>query len=65
MNDFYGFLMEFSQGTTPRKEHLERRYTPEKLIEAIEKGYIIECGRTSEGEPKYSITALGKEVRDK
>lgn len=65
MSDFYGLLMEFSQGTTPRKEHLERRYTPEKVHEAIDKGYIKECGKTSEGETMYMITSLGKEMRDK
>ncbi|MBQ3138642.1 MAG: hypothetical protein IJN11_10990 [Oscillospiraceae bacterium] len=64
MNDFYGFLMEFSQGTTPRKEHLERRYSAEKVQEALDKGYIIEYGKTSEGETKYMITSLGKQIRD-
>lgn len=65
MKDFYGFLIEFSQGTTPRKEHLVRRYSEDKLQEALEKGYIKEYGKTSDGEPMYAITDLGKEIRDK
>ena len=65
MNDFYGFLMEFTNGTTPRKEHLVRRYSEEKIQESLEKGYIKEFAETSEGEIMYIITSFGKEIRNK
>lgn len=65
MENFYGFLMEFTNGTTPCREHLLRRYSSKTIQEAIEKGYIQEYGKTSDGDIKYIITTLGKEMRDK
>ena len=64
MNKFYGFLMEFSRGTTPCREHLIKRYSSEMITEALEKGYIFECGKNEYNDIKYSITELGKKVRD-
>jgi hypothetical protein len=32
--------------------------------EAIDNGYIVECGKTSDGEKMYAITPNGKSVRD-
>ncbi|MCR5478639.1 MAG: hypothetical protein K6F27_02115 [Ruminococcus sp.] len=65
MNNLYGFLMEFTKGTTPRKEHLVRRYSEEMVKEALENGYITEYGKNNDGEMMYMITSLGKEFRDK
>ena len=61
---WYKFLMEFSRGTTPRRSHLVRRYSEETFLEAIDNGYIVKCGETSEGEPMYTITQKGRSVRD-
>ncbi len=64
MTSWYGFLLEFTKGTTPRRSHLTRRYSEGMVQEAIDNGYIVECGKTSDGEKMYAITPNGKSVRD-
>ena len=64
MTKWYGFLVQFSQGTTPRRSFLVRRFSEEMVQEAIETGLIVEWGKTSDGEVMYAITAKGKDERD-
>lgn len=63
-NEWYRFLMEFTKGTTPYRGYLVRKYSEEMVLEALDKKYIVACGKTEYNETKYSITALGKKVRD-
>ena len=42
----------------------DERFFTDHFREALDKGYIIEYGKTSEGETKYMITSLGKQIRD-
>lgn len=65
MNEFYQFLMEFTKGTTPTKAHLQRRYGNEKLLEALHQGYIVMFGPERGEDTQYTITAKGKEKRDR
>lgn len=64
MGNYYGFLMEFTKGTTPCREHLVRRYGESVVDGAISSGYIMECGTNSWGDIKYTITSKGKKERD-
>ena len=61
---FYGLLMQFSNGTTPCRSHLEKRFDVELIDAAIDSGYIREIKRNSCDDPVYQITLLGREVRD-
>ncbi|MCH5193590.1 MAG: hypothetical protein J1F11_06485 [Oscillospiraceae bacterium] len=63
-NKWYGFLMEFTKGTTPCREHLVKRYSEEMLLEALKNKYIEECKNNKSNDIKYRITDLGKKVRD-
>ena len=58
----YRFLLEFSKGTKACRTCLINRYGEEKLNEALEKGYIVEIGKTDIGAPQYVITEKGREV---
>lgn len=64
MNRFYKLLMQFSTGTKPCKTHLYRRFSKSLVDEALELGYIVECGTNSNGDTRFTITDLGKNVRD-
>lgn len=61
---FYGLLMQFTNGTTPCRQHLMRRF-PKIVDQAIELGYIVEIRCNEDGDPVYAITELGKRIRDK
>ncbi len=64
MYNYYGLLMQFTQGTTPCRKHLTRHH-PEYLIdEAIHIGYIIKIREQTDGDPVYAITELGRKTRD-
>ena len=64
MNIFYNLLMEFTNGSTPCVGLLYRRHTKELVNEAIKLKYIVECGENTYGEILYTITSLGKSIRD-
>lgn len=64
MNKFYAMLMQFSQGTTPSRSHLIRKYGEALVDEALSLGYIFELRKNAYGEPVYAITNEGKAVRD-
>ena len=64
MNKYYKLLMEFTNGSTPYVGLLCRRYTKELVNEAIKLNYIVECGKNTYGETLYTITSLGKSIRD-
>lgn len=66
MEDYlYGLLSQFSNNSKSCKTHLEKKYSPDLLNFAIEKGYIVEIYKNKYGEPVYSITTKGKNYRDK
>ena len=64
MNKYYKILIEFSNGTTPCKPHLIRRYGEDLLKECLQKEYIIQIGTNSVGDPIYTITEKGRQKRD-
>ena len=65
MEGLYGFLSVFSNGTRATKQYLIR---PPRSIElfnySLENGLIRMCGYNSDNEELYTITELGKNVRD-
>ena len=64
MNKYQKLLIEFTNGNTPYIGLLYRRHTKELVDEAIQLNYIAECGKNTYGEPIYTITPLGKSIRD-
>lgn len=64
MNKFYSMLMQFSQGTTPSRTHLKRKFGEALIDEALYLGYIIELRKNEFDDPIYAITASGIEKRD-
>ena len=64
MSKYYKLLMEFTNGSTPYIGLLYRRHSKELVDEAIRLNYIVECGKNMYGEMLYTITSLGKAVRD-
>lgn len=64
MNKYYKLLMEFTNGNTPYVELLYRRHTKELVDEAIKLNYIVQCDKNTYGEPIFTITSLGKSIRD-
>ncbi|MBE6668046.1 MAG: hypothetical protein E7607_07055 [Ruminococcaceae bacterium] len=64
MNKYYKLLMEFTNGSTPYVGLLYRRHTKELVDEAIKLNYIVQCGKNTYGEPIFTITSLGKSIRD-
>ena len=65
MNKFYAMLMQFSQGSTPSRSHLIRKYGEELVDEALSLGYIRERRKNAYGELVYEIKDEGKLIRDK
>lgn len=65
MNKFYSILMQFTNGTTPCREHLLRHYQASLVDEAIQLGYIVEIRKNSFGDSVYMITDSGRSVRDR
>ncbi len=63
--NYYGLLMEFTNGSTPCREHLVKRYSENIVESAIKKGYIREYGQNTLGDTIYCITEKGKYRRDK
>ena len=64
MSKYFKLLMEFTNGSTPYIGLLYRRHTKELVDEAIILNYIVQCGKNTYGEPIYTITSLGKSIRD-
>ena len=65
MNKYYEILMQFDIGVPVTRFSLIHRF-PEQLVdEIIEKGYIVYFDQSQFDEPRYIITKLGLEVRDK
>ena len=64
MSKYYRLLMEFTNGSTPYVGLLYRRYSKELVDEAIKLNYIVKCGENTYGETLYTITSLGKSIRD-
>ena len=64
MSKYFKLLMEFTNGSTPYLGLLYRRHTKELVDEAISLNYIVQCGKNTYGEPIYTITSLGKSIRD-
>ena len=64
MNKYYKLLMEFTNGSTPYAGLLYRRHAKDLVDEAIQLGYIVACGKNTYGETLYTITPLGKSLRD-
>lgn len=65
MNQWYGFLMNFTQGATPCRKYLLRRYSEAEIDEAIRLGYITQVSVNDLNDPQYQITDCGKDARDK
>lgn len=65
MNKYYELLMQFTNGTTPCRKRLLRKYDEALIDEAINLGYIEEVRKNDIHDPIYAITKLGKEIRDK
>ena len=63
-NEYYAILIEFTQGTTPCKDHLIHRYGEELLDACLTEGYIVPDGTNSAGDTKYRITPAGRAKRD-
>ena len=64
MSKYHKLLMEFTKGSTLYIGLLYRRHTQELVDEAIRLNYIVQCGKNTYGEPIYTITSLGKSIRD-
>ena len=64
MNKYYKLLILFSEDTQNTRKRLLKIIPPDILDEALSKKYIVQCGTTDIGDALYSITALGKKVRD-
>ena len=65
MNKFYGILMQFTNGTTPCRNHLLRQYPATLIDEAVQLAYIVEIRKNNWGDPVYTITYSGRNIRDK
>ena len=63
-NKFYSMLMQFTQGTTPSRTRLKRKYGEALIDEALNLGLIKEIRQNKYGDPIYAITEQGKEKRD-
>ena len=61
---YYGFLMQFTNNTTPCRSHLVRIFGEELVDECVQKGYIRVCRTNAFGEPVYTITEKGRAERD-
>ena len=64
MNPYYKLLIEFTNGSTPHEGLLYKRHGKDLVDKAIQSGYIIACGKNTYGETLYTITPLGKSLRD-
>ncbi len=65
MNKYFKILIQFKEGECLTRYWLVDRFGEQLVDEVIKNKYIIEVDKSQFDEPRYIITKLGLEVRDK